>query len=195
MADVHITKQAAARRQIDAAIRILFAEEDPLAVHIVVDAARNLLVDLANKNEKQLVFWDDAYSDGLKQLQKHFPAKTLMWNLQKVKSWYGYESRRPANFLKHANDDATKTLNPATLNTDHLLLEACTIYMELGFKPTPEMNAFARWHLAVYPHEEQDPIETAAGFVDRLTRTEKLQFGAFLLEQCMTGDQGSEVGP
>jgi len=188
MADVHITKQAAAQRQIEAAVRILFAEEDPLAVHTVVAAAHNILVDLANKNEKQPVL-DDAYSYALKQLHKHFPDKTLKWNLQEFKTWYRRVSRRPANFLKHADEDTAKTLNPATLKTDHLLLEACTIYMELGFKPTPEMNAFARWHLAVYPHEEQDPIETAAGFVHRLDRTDQLQFGAFLLDQYMKGDQ------
>lgn len=184
MADVHITKQAAAQRQIDAAVRILFAEEDPLAVHTVVGAAHTILVDLANKSEKQPVL-DEAYSDVLKQLNKHFPE----WNLQEFKTWYRRMSRRPANFLKHADQDTAKTLNPATLETDHLLLEACTIYMELGFKPTPEMNAFARWHLAVYPHEEQDPIKTAAGFVHCLDRTAKLQCGAFLLHQCMKGAQ------
>jgi len=188
MADVHITKQAAAQRQIDAAVRILFAEEDPLAVHTVVDAAHHILVDLANKNEKQPVL-DDAYSDALKQLHKHLPDKTLRWNLQEFKTWYRGESHRPANFLKHADRDAAKTLNPATLETDHLLLEACAIYMELGFKPTPEMNAFGRWHLAVYPHEEQDPIETAAGFVHCLNRTDQLQCGVFLLNQCMERNQ------
>ena len=188
MAHIHITKQAAAQRLLDAAVRILFAEEDPLAVHIVVEAVRNSLVDLANKNEKLSVL-DDAYSDALKQVHKQFPEKTLRWNLQEFKTWYRRVSRRPANFLKHADQDAVKTLNPATLETDHLLLEACTIYMELGFKPTPEMNAFARWHLAVYPHEEPDQIETAAGFVDRLDRTDQLQFGAFLVDQYMKGDQ------
>ena len=91
--------------------------------------------------------------------------------------------RRPANFLKHADRDEDKTLNEATLESDHLLLEACTLYTDLGFEPTPEMYTFARWHLAVYPHEEGDPIETAAGFIYGLDRSAQLQFGAFFLNR------------
>ncbi len=131
---------------------------------------------------------NDAYSDALTQLRKHFPDKFLKWDLQEFKTWFQRMRRGPANFLKHADWDGAKTLNPATLETDHLLLEACTIYVELGFPPTPEMKAFARWHLAVYPHEEQDPIKTAEGFVHELDRNSQLRCGAFLLEKCVKLD-------
>jgi len=177
MANLHITKQAAAQRQLDAAIRILFAEEDPLAVHTVVAAARRILVDLDEKHRKPSVM-DDVYLHALPQLQDRFPGR---WNFQDLKKWHQDGTSKPANFLKHADRDADKALNSATLKTDHLLLEACVLYVSLGFELTPEMSAFSRWHLAVYPHEQDDGIKTAAGFVHTLERNAQLQFGAFLL--------------
>ena len=46
MAEIHITKLVAARRQLQAAIRIFFAGEDELAVHTVASAAYRLIADL-----------------------------------------------------------------------------------------------------------------------------------------------------
>ena len=46
MAGIHITKLAAARRQLQAAIRMFFAQEDELAVHTVASAAYRLISDL-----------------------------------------------------------------------------------------------------------------------------------------------------
>jgi methylphosphotriester-DNA--protein-cysteine methyltransferase len=45
-ASVHITKLAAAERQLRAAIRLYFAEEDELAIHTVASAAYRLINDL-----------------------------------------------------------------------------------------------------------------------------------------------------
>ena len=45
-----IDKAAAARRQINAAIRLFFLEEDPLAVYTIAAAARRLVMDLASKS-------------------------------------------------------------------------------------------------------------------------------------------------
>ena len=55
LANLHITKLAAAERQLRAAIRLYFDEEDELAVHTVAAAACQLLADL--KAERGL---DDA---------------------------------------------------------------------------------------------------------------------------------------
>lgn len=180
MADVHITKPAAAQRQIDSAIRILFSQEDPLAVHTIVAAAHRILFDLDNKHRKQSVL-DDLYAPSLKQLRERFPRETSGWNPCDFKSRIQRVKSEPANFLKHADRDPDNALNPETLKTDHLLLEACALYVCLGFELTPEMWAFFRWHLAVYPHEQEDQIKTAAGFVHKLERSAQLQFGAFLL--------------
>ena len=47
MAPLEITKPTAAQRQIDAAIRLLFSDEDALAVHTVAAAAHRIALDLA----------------------------------------------------------------------------------------------------------------------------------------------------
>ena len=45
-ATLHITKLAAAERQLRAAIRLYFADEDELAIHTIASAAYRLLADL-----------------------------------------------------------------------------------------------------------------------------------------------------
>lgn len=45
-ASLHVTKLAAAKRQLQAAIRLFFLEEDELAIHTVASAAYGLLKDL-----------------------------------------------------------------------------------------------------------------------------------------------------
>ena len=46
MAEIHITKLVAAQRQLRAAIRLFFAQEDELAIHTVASAAYRLIADL-----------------------------------------------------------------------------------------------------------------------------------------------------
>lgn len=46
IASVHVTKFAAAERQLRAAIRMFFVEEDELAIHTIASAALRLLADL-----------------------------------------------------------------------------------------------------------------------------------------------------
>lgn len=49
MTDIHLTKLAAARRQLCAAIRMFFAGEDELAVHTVASAGYRIVTDLKSK--------------------------------------------------------------------------------------------------------------------------------------------------
>lgn len=55
MAEIHITKMAAARRQLHAAIRMFFAGEDELAVHTVASAAYRLITDLGRRRGRDEV--------------------------------------------------------------------------------------------------------------------------------------------
>ncbi len=48
-AELHVSKLAAAQRQLDAAIRMYFGEEDELAIHTVVSAAYSIISDLKSK--------------------------------------------------------------------------------------------------------------------------------------------------
>lgn len=179
MAELHITKQASAQRQLDAAVRILFSGEDVLAVHTVVSAAHNVLTDIDNKSGKTALA---LYADSLSELQRKHPRIPLPPVAADFKWWLQGKNRSGANFLKHADRDSGKSLDPSTLSTDHLLLEACLIYRNLGLEPTHEMNVFGRWHLAIYPSQNEDRIITKSGDVSEFDRDQQLEFGLFLLE-------------
>jgi len=51
MTEMRVTKIEAARRQIDAAIRLLFSEEDPVVIHTIASAGFRILRDIAHNNE------------------------------------------------------------------------------------------------------------------------------------------------
>ena len=52
---VHVTKLAAAQRQLRAAIRMFFAGEDELAVHTVASAAYRILADFKSERGRDEV--------------------------------------------------------------------------------------------------------------------------------------------
>jgi len=181
----HINKAAAAQRQLDAAIRMLFLEEDILAIHTVAAAARRIVADLINR--RGLSIADEMYSRAVRTTIQELSGKTpsdeeIVRQLPKWKRFIEEHRNKSANFLKHADRDHKALLNESDLETDDLLLEACHLYSELGFELTTEMKAFRRWHLAVYPHEPGDELLLPTGPIHSLPRDEQLEFGAWLLE-------------
>ena len=160
MTSVSITKPAAAQRQIDAAIQMLFSFIDILAVHTVIAAAHGIVKDLAKKRGGSS--WEDPYDEALRMALTEFcqrdigripSADELRDGVLRFKKPFRKLLNEPANFLKHANRDADRSLDEDNLQTDSLLFRTCGWYMDLGFESTTEMHAFSRWHLAVYPHE------------------------------------------
>lgn len=188
MASVNITKHSAAQRQIDAAIRMLFSGEDALAVHTVVAAAHRIVLDLAEK--RNLAPYTEPIRKTIatqyrQQFGETIPIDKLQhWAMQFEKENFRPYLNHPANFLKHADRDAGKSLDQDNLQTDTLLLVSCVTYAELGLECTPEMKTFLRWHLAAYPHEDGDELKTASGYVHDLSRTYQLDVGDFLLSHC-----------
>lgn len=183
MTTVVVNKLAAAQRQLDGAIRWLFAQEDVLPVHTVAAAARRLLSDIAKERGLTIVNYEEILRDAYRQLVgKHPDPAQVATDTPQFKKWFQDKLNRPANFLKHAENDGEALLNPENLNTDFLLLEACSTYSALGLEWTPEMRAFVRWHLAVYPHEPGDELSTGSENVDKLSRAYQLEVGEFLLE-------------
>ena len=184
MVSVEITKPTAAQRQIDAAIRMLFSVEDALAVHTVVAAAHRIVLDLMEKRGQDL--YAEPLREGVvglyqEQLGISPPDEIIQRILPEAGKFFRKHLNRPANFLKHANVDAEGFLPQDSLRTDHLLLASCAGYKQLGLALTSEMEAFGRWHLAVYPHEDTDPICTGVGYIHDLSRSEQLEFGRALL--------------
>ncbi len=195
MATVSITKFTAAKRQIDSAIRMMFSGEDVLAVHTVVAAAHRIVLDLAEK--RNLAPYTESISKTIATLYRQSFGATIpdhklqYWAAQFEKEKFRRYLNHPANFLKHADKDAEKVLDQDSLQTDELLLASCVTYAKLGLNYTPEMIAFIRWHLAVYPQEDGDSIKTASGYVHKLPRLQQLEVGFFLLNLYRNGSEGS----
>lgn len=74
-AKIHVTKLAAAERQLRAAIRFYFAGEDELAVHTVAAAAYHLLVDL--KAERGMDEAEDMYLTSIFYVVRDYRRGTL----------------------------------------------------------------------------------------------------------------------
>jgi hypothetical protein len=123
-----ITKLEAGRRQIDAAIRMFFENEDVVAVHTISRAGFRVLFDITKQgDEKQAL---DAH---IKKIgAKRFNDVT--------------------NFLKHANSDAD-----AEIDEDFQLFTEAGIGFGLGLyhyhnkTMTPEMKAFSMWSKFMRP--------------------------------------------
>ncbi len=180
-AEVYISKEAAAQRQIDAAVRMLFSDEDELAIHTVAAAAYRVVRDLREKRghpeipkEAEAVGYfflakaiaeDRAHSvpQALRDLANADPQiRKLVDHLRKLRkeghsieptdfamSTFGSNERahwakmsQVANFLKHADRDDQRFLQLSKMSNEELLMGACTSFVHLTKKLTPEMNLF-----------------------------------------------------
>lgn len=170
MREKEITKTEAARRQIDAAILMLFRNDDPLAVHTVAMAVFRLLRDLAK-------------SRGLKDpFDSMIPPGT-------ERDFWG-EFNHAANFLKHADQDPNGALSPFPEDTnDQLLVIACTYFELLGNRWTLEMGVLVFWYISLHPESLLKSVGPAGvGLLDgesdirALPRSEQLASGLMRLQ-------------
>lgn len=169
-ATVHITKIAAASRQLDAAIRLFFTKEDDLAIHTVAAAAFRILRDVSDKQDKN--FTTEVFKLGIYNIAKRYaegavPAAELkliknsgvMAIVEKIIADPGFNHDRievnmnkaaeqrawpskAANFLKHADRDANKDLPVDDVNNETLLMAGSAAYLHLMRVPTPEIMAY-----------------------------------------------------
>ncbi len=129
---IHISKLQAAQRQLDAAIRLLFDDGDPVAVHTLVGAASVIITDL---------------------IEKHHPDKSWDKFAQEANkitaSEYFQVMRKPQNFLKHARNDAEATLDFDPKDTESVAFWAV---MNLGNFGSLSMEAsvLQLWYLACH---------------------------------------------
>jgi hypothetical protein len=130
MTEIAITKEAAAQRQIDAAVRMLFLHgEDLIAIHTVAAAARNLLKDLADRRGVDV------------DVEKRSAVSTIL-NIRSGRDRFGLNDQavinylswmeddkrthqfrnKAANFLKHADKDPANHVDGSELDTVWLLV-------------------------------------------------------------------------
>jgi hypothetical protein len=174
MAKIRVNKVEAARRQIDAAIRMLFSNEDPVAVHTVAMAALRIVRDLAAKR-------DDSYM--------HKVTEAIIKPGMEKKFWRKFQA--PANFLKHADRDPDGFLeNIDEEANEGSLFMACLYYQDLAHQYTPEMMTLAAWYMALHPEFLNDDapsqlkqVLSDAGLdVKGRARADQLAIGQQLLE-------------
>jgi hypothetical protein len=98
-----MTKQEAIRHLIHSAVRMVAAREDPFTIHLVVQSADKLLIDLAQKRGKPLALeWTENIKDEYRgPLIKVF--------------------RETYNFLKHADTDHDETLHVGAIAESNVL--------------------------------------------------------------------------
>lgn len=184
MADILISKQATAQRQIDAAIRWLFNGDDELPIYTVVSAACTVLGDISKK--RQRTPFSKIYEATLiricEEWMKRAPTEEeIVRGIPKLEKVVLEYRHRPANFLKHADRDPNDFLDPTAVRTDELLLEACLLYRDLGLQFTLEMRAFVDWSLLVHRGASSIDQPKAVAAVQALDRDEQLAFGNHLL--------------
>jgi len=74
-ATMHVDKIAAASRQLDAAIRMFFGQEDELAIHTLVSAAFRVLRDIFEKRGKN--FTAEVFRKGIYSIARRYADGTL----------------------------------------------------------------------------------------------------------------------
>ena len=166
-----MTKIQAAQRQIDAAIWMLFRNDDPVAIHTVAMAAFRILRDLA------------------KQRGLEHPVDFMIRPGKEKEFWCGVNSF--SNFFKHADKDPDDTSGGfLEENNDSVLLFAATYYALLGCQQTEEMQALAVWYITLNPgvlsqdaNSEMQARVLASGEIRSLPREQQLEIGLTVLRK------------
>jgi hypothetical protein len=176
MAIVRINKLDAARRQLDAAVRMAFGEEDPVAIHAVVAGAHRIIRDICAKRGdiEGYLHFSDWIAQGHEA--EFWPA----WNAT-------------PNFLKHADSDAESIHELDDETADFLIVITSKWYYELGNSPSDEMRVFAGWWGMVHPNVLKEPVLKSAGVdipfaqaasaMAKLPRRQQLQAGMLALRK------------
>lgn len=174
LAEMRVNKPEAARRQIDAAIRLLFSNDDPVAVQTLAAAGFRILRDLAHGGEKG-------------EMQRIF--RNMIKPGMEGEFWTALN--RAANFLKHADEDPDGILEDVQeeLN-DSMLMFACMYYQDLGYQLTATMIALVSWYAVMHPEFILDNAPVKKVIPKELTeslrsasRPEQLKMGRLALEQ------------
>jgi hypothetical protein len=124
---IKIPKLEAARRQVETAIRIYFANGDPVSIHTLAAASLQILVDL----DKKGTLWDF--------IETHVKPE----HLSEVKKLFA----EAENFFKHAERDPDKILEFPLAEPEVFLWECVAKYPVLGGEVPLLMLAYRTWFL------------------------------------------------
>jgi hypothetical protein len=130
-----LDKQEAIRHLIHTAIRLIANREDPFAIHVLIQSADKLLIDMGNKLGKELHFDWEWY------IKPEFHREFFT------------EHRAIYNYFKHAEKDFDQKLPIGDIMRANILpLSICSAnYNELFGEFTAHMWMYALFVMALYP--------------------------------------------
>jgi hypothetical protein len=146
MSNVRINKIDAARRQIDAAIRMTFRGEDPVAIHAVIGGAHRIIRDICEQRGDIDSY--QRFTDFI--VPGHEGEFWRYWNAS-------------VNFLKHADKDPNAIHELDAETTDFLIVITARWYRDLGNSVSEEMRYFAGWWAIMHPDVIKADVIEAAG--------------------------------
>ncbi len=128
-------------KQLRDAIRIHFANGDPVTLHTVTAPLHTVLYDLVVRTH-----------GGLSMV---FPDQFM--DRRSRKSWHA-KVREYANFLKHADRIAFDRVTPNPALTEGMLFDACFMYHQLMRKSAPEVLGYIVWFISKHPGCFEEPF-------------------------------------
>ena len=157
---IQVTKMDATHRQIRAAIRMWFAEEDPVAIHTLVAAAHEVVHSLFKLRGLSGLLFDSRL---VKDEYRSEVAKLL---------------KAPANFFKHADRDPDAIMDFHPYANELLLLTCVHALARMGEPTFLEYDVLTCWFRihqpkffptdAIRDHTPAEALEHA----ERMTRNE-----------------------
>lgn len=174
---LNVSKIEVAQRQLNVAIRMLFANDDPVAVHTLVGAASSILSNLV-ENRHPNESWDK-----LAQGANGLSASEYFTIMRKAQNWF-----------KHAVDDPDERFEFDPEGTEALAFWAVMNASLLADLSTEAM-IYQIWFIALQEpsndlEEESRVAKELFGDIRTKPRTERLQAGAKVLREHLLLSEG-----
>jgi len=128
---LQVSKLDAARRQLEGAITLYFNWGDPISIHTLAAASRNVLANLCEH----------------RQIRPDFLLEKMMDDFvrpEHIKMFYA-RIRQGENFFKHADRDPEETLKFNPAHSELILLEGTEVYFALTQEHPPLLRAYRGW--------------------------------------------------
>lgn len=129
--EIKVSKLDAAKRQLETAIVLYFNSGEPVSVHTLSCAARQILVDLCEHRKVEVEF--TLKSLIASQIAPQFHKKVLR------------EFAASENFFKHAERDPEGNFDFIPQGSEFVIFESLQMYFSLTSEASPLMRLFSVW--------------------------------------------------
>ena len=129
--EIKLSKLEAAKRQLEMAIILYFNTAEPVSIHTLCCAARQILVDLCDYREIEVEFTLKSLITS--QIAPEFHKKVFS------------EFAAPENFFKHAKRDPEDFFDFIPKGSEFIIFESVQMYLSLTSETTPLMRLFSVW--------------------------------------------------